>query len=88
MAVSHLFPGKEITIDSRCLQSGDRIRVRMRDSDVLEVSPNLAIPSWTTTGIEHVGTGAGPMGFNAVTNRISIDAADAQFLNLTIEFTP
>ena len=59
--MSHLFPGKEITIDSRCLHSGDRVRVRMRGSDVLEVSPNEAIgysctsldlwgqPSWAYT---------------------------------------
>jgi len=54
MAVSHLFPGKEITIDSRCLQSGARIRVRMRDSDVLEISPNEAI-GYSSTSMDQWG---------------------------------
>ena len=59
--MSQLFPGKEVTIDARCLESGDPIRVRMRDSDVLEVSPETAMahanvileqwgqPSWAFT---------------------------------------
>jgi len=59
--VSQLFPGKEVAIDARCVQSGDPIRIRMRDSDVLEVSPESAVghanvtldkwgqPSWAFT---------------------------------------
>lgn len=41
--MSQLFPGKEVTIDSRCVESGDSIRVRMRDSDVVEVTPDTAV---------------------------------------------
>ena len=59
--MSQLFPGKEVTIDSRCVESGDHIRIRMRDSDVLEVTPETAVahanvmmdkwgqPSWAFT---------------------------------------
>lgn len=34
-----LFPGKEIRIDTRCLDCGDPIQVRMRDDDILEANP-------------------------------------------------
>jgi hypothetical protein len=51
--VRWLFPGKEIQIDSRCLDSGDPIRVRMRDGGILEISPstavghaNVPLPKW------------------------------------------
>jgi hypothetical protein len=59
--VSQLFPGKEITLDTRCLQSGDPIHVRMRGWDVLEVRPKEVVgyvntpmdkwgePSWAYT---------------------------------------
>jgi hypothetical protein len=59
--VSQLFSGKEVTIDSRCVQSGDSVRVRMRDSEVLEIRPETAVahanatmdqwgkPSWAFT---------------------------------------
>lgn len=48
-----LFPGQEIQIDSRCLDSGDSILVRIRDGELLEVSPstavgyvNIPLPKW------------------------------------------
>ncbi len=48
--MSQLFPGQEVTIDSRCVQSDDPIRVRMRDSDVLDVSAvahaNVPLEQW------------------------------------------
>ena len=59
--MSQFFPGKEVTIDSHCVASGDPIRVRMRDSEVLEVTPETAVvhanapmaewgqPSWAFT---------------------------------------
>jgi hypothetical protein len=40
-------------MDSRCLESGDRIVVRIRDGELLEVSPssavgyvNIPLPKW------------------------------------------
>ena len=59
--MSQLFPGKEITLDTRCLQSSEPIRVRMQGSEVLEVTPEEAVghantlmeqwgePSWAYT---------------------------------------
>ena len=41
--MSQLFRGQEIQIDARCVASGNAIRVRMRDSDVLEVTPDTAV---------------------------------------------
>ena len=41
--MSQLFHGQEIQIDARCVASGDAIQVRMRDSDVLEVTPDTAV---------------------------------------------
>lgn len=58
-------------------------------ASILNVGTSLAIPNWTTAGIEFVGSGASAVsGFNAVTNRISTDADDTRFLRLQIEFTP
>ncbi len=34
-----LFPGKEIRIDTRCLDCGQPIRIRMRDGEILEIDP-------------------------------------------------
>lgn len=38
-----LFPGKEIRIDTRCLDCGEPILVRMRDQQILEVSPETTV---------------------------------------------
>ncbi len=34
-----LFPGSEIRIDTRCLDCGEPILVRMRDEEILEANP-------------------------------------------------
>ena len=39
LAVRWLFPGTEIRIDTRCLDCGEPILVRMRDEEILEVNP-------------------------------------------------
>jgi len=57
-------------------------------SSVLNVGTDLVIADWTTSGIEFVGSGAGPAGFNAVTNRISVDEDTERFLRLETQFTP
>ncbi|MFV1962930.1 MAG: hypothetical protein ACC658_13995 [Acidimicrobiia bacterium] len=43
MAVRWLFPGREITIDSVCLDCGDPIRVRLRDDEIIEIDPDTAV---------------------------------------------
>ncbi|MCG6533175.1 MAG: alkylmercury lyase family protein [Syntrophales bacterium LBB04] len=43
LAVRWLFPGTEIRIDSRCLDCGQPILIRMRDEDILEVSPETTV---------------------------------------------
>ncbi len=44
-----LFPGKEIRIDTRCLDCGEPILVRMRDEEILEINPP------TTVGHVNIG---------------------------------
>ena len=43
LAVRWLFPGTEIRIDTRCLDCGEPILVRMRDDDILEVNPATTV---------------------------------------------
>ena len=43
LAVRWLFPGTEIRIDTRCLDCGQPILVRMRDEDILEVNPTTTV---------------------------------------------
>ena len=43
LAVRWLFPGTEIRIDTRCLDCGETILVRMRDEEILEVSPPTTV---------------------------------------------
>jgi hypothetical protein len=43
LAVRWLFPHKEIRIETRCLDCGDPIRIRMRDNEILEVDPPTAV---------------------------------------------
>ena len=47
-------------------------------------------PGWTNAHYEVTGTNTstGIPGFNAVTNRMSTDTEDQQFIRLQIEFTP
>ena len=43
LAVRWLFPGAEIRIETRCLDCGEPILVRMRDGDILEVNPTTTV---------------------------------------------
>ena len=43
LAVRWLFPGTEIRIDTRCLDCGQPIQVRMRDENILEVNPSTTV---------------------------------------------
>lgn len=43
LAVRWLFPGQEVVVDTRCLDCGKAIRVRMRDEEILEIDPETAI---------------------------------------------
>ena len=43
LAVRWLFPGTEIRIDTRCLDCGEPIFVRLRDEDILEVNPTTVV---------------------------------------------
>jgi hypothetical protein len=43
LAVRWLFPDQEIVVDSRCLDCGDSIRLRMRDEEILEIDPQTAV---------------------------------------------
>ena len=38
-----LFPGTEIRIETRCLDCGEPISVRMRDEEILEVNPTTTV---------------------------------------------
>ncbi len=38
-----LFPGTEVRIDTRCLDCGEGILVRMRDEEILEVDPPTTV---------------------------------------------
>jgi hypothetical protein len=41
--VRWLFPGTEIRLDSRCLDCGQPIVVRMKDEQILEVDPPTTV---------------------------------------------
>ena len=43
LAVRWLFPGQEVVVDSKCLDCGDSIRLRMRDEEILEIDPETAV---------------------------------------------
>jgi alkylmercury lyase-like protein len=43
LAVRWLFPGKEVFVESRCLDCGESIRVRMRDEEIVEINPQTAV---------------------------------------------
>lgn len=38
-----LFPDQEIRIESRCLDCGESILIRMRNEDILEVNPETIV---------------------------------------------
>jgi hypothetical protein len=43
LAVRWLFPDREVTIQTRCLDCGESIRVRTRNDEIIEVSPESAV---------------------------------------------
>jgi hypothetical protein len=43
LAVRWLFPGSEVLIESRCLDCGERVRVRLKDEEILEIDPPNAV---------------------------------------------
>jgi hypothetical protein len=43
LAVRWLFPGKEIHIETMCLDCGKPISVRMRDEEILAIDPPTSI---------------------------------------------
>jgi hypothetical protein len=43
LAVRWLFPGTEVRIDTRCLDCGEPILVRMQDEEILEVAPPTTV---------------------------------------------
>jgi len=51
LAISWLFPGKEIRIDCPCLDCGERINIRMHNGRLLAVDPptvvgHVSLPAW------------------------------------------
>lgn len=43
LAVRWLFPGREVVVDSRCLDCGGAIRLRMRNEEILDIDPETAV---------------------------------------------
>jgi hypothetical protein len=51
LAISWLFPGRDISVDCPCLDCGKPINIRMRDGSVLAVTPptvvgHVGLPAW------------------------------------------
>ena len=43
LAVRWLFPGQEVVVESRCLDCGESVRVRMRDEEIIDIDPESAV---------------------------------------------
>jgi hypothetical protein len=43
LAVRWLFPGREVAVESRCLDCAGSIRMRMRDEQIMEIDPQTAV---------------------------------------------
>lgn len=43
LSMRFVFPGREVTVENGCLDCGDGVIVRMRDEDILEVTPDTAV---------------------------------------------
>ena len=43
LAVTHVFPGKDVTIESVCRDCGEAVRVVMRDGELVSVDPPAAV---------------------------------------------
>lgn len=48
LAVRWLFPGQEVQVESRCLDCGEFIRIRMLDEAMLEVTPDTTVGYMTS----------------------------------------
>ena len=59
LAVRWLFPGQEVQVDSRCLDCGEPIRLRMKDEVVLEVTPATTV-GYMTSPFSRARTGSPP----------------------------
>ena len=58
-------------------------------ASIVEAATSLTEPGWSSGGVEFVGSGpSGIDGYDAVTNRIPVDAENTKFLRLQVEFTP
>lgn len=43
LAVRWLFPGKEVRVDTLCLDCGEPIAIRMQDDRIIEVEPPSSV---------------------------------------------
>jgi hypothetical protein len=43
LAVRWLFEGREVTVESRCLDCTGSVRLRMRDDEMIEIDPESAV---------------------------------------------
>ena len=59
LAVRWLFPGQEVQVDSRCLDCGRPIRLRMKDEEILEVTPDTTV-GYMTSPFSRARTGSSP----------------------------
>jgi hypothetical protein len=57
--VRWLFPGQEVQVDSRCLDCGEPIRLRMKDEEILEVTPDTTV-GYMTSPFSRARTGSPP----------------------------
>lgn len=48
LAVRWLFPGQEVQVESHCLDCGEAIRLRMKDEEILEVTPETTVGYMTS----------------------------------------
>ena len=48
LAVRWLFPGQEVQVDTRCLDCGGSIQIRMLDEEILEVTPEKTVGYMTS----------------------------------------
>ena len=48
LAVRWLFPGEEVQVDCCCLDCGEQIRIRTKDEEILEVTPDTAVGYMTS----------------------------------------
>ncbi len=57
LAVRWLFPGQEVRADTVCLDCGESIVVRMRDEEILELTPDTTV-GYMTSPFSHSRVGS------------------------------